>query len=519
MRNARSWLRPSPQALTGVFATLLRKMDGVKQMANDQERSVFCWASGNLGFNCSQIFGPPTANVDPQLAQSLFQRLSALGQQSGFQCLSRDPFPLLRRQQALPPDVCAELIRKADQEGLWQNSTVVGGSRQVVMNNIRTSATATFNLPHHEEKRGFDYFKHTCEDELLYGIRSWAAQLLGLPTDFVEPLQIARYSCGQEYKRHFDWRSANFNGIWIFGQRVATILVYLKTLPAGAGGETEFNQLNLQVTPVEGTAAIWPNVDVAGCPNVATSHLAKPVLQDLPLGAVQDPQPPGPIQRGLDPRVMNPAAMAALQASFGAGGPMASPPWSYGIPMVPTPYAAGPPPAWWPSTGERSPATPETSRKGGGPKKRGNEAGAGHAGADAAHHSGDTLRMHLRSLLQVDSSRVLIVRKINRLGFSSPQILKEHFSWYGTVENVLVAHSRVKSGGGQNGIVSRLRPSGLGFVVMGKGEEASKILAEGPEQQVQGTLASTMLIKRCAILASWADKSWMCETGAAQRPL
>ncbi|CAK9116565.1 unnamed protein product [Durusdinium trenchii] len=211
---------------------------------------------------------------------------------------------------------------------------------------------------------------------------------------------------------------------------------------------------------------------------------------------LQDPQPPGPIQRGLDPRVMNPAAMAALQASFGAGGPMASPPWSYGIPMVPTPYAAGPPPAWWPSTGERSPATPETSRKGGGPKKRGNEAGAGHAGADAAHHSGDTLRMHLRSLLQVDSSRVLIVRKINRLGFSSPQILKEHFSWYGTVENVLVAHSRVKSGGGQNGIVSRLRPSGLGFVVMGKGEEASKILAEGPEQQVQGTIIRVQKFER-----------------------
>ncbi|CAK9041059.1 2-oxoglutarate-4-dioxygenase subunit alpha-1) [Durusdinium trenchii] len=252
----------------GVFATLLRKMDGVKQMANDQERSVFCWASGNLGFNCSQIFGPPTANVDPQLAQSLFQRLSALGQQQLGRIRRIHSYASSSVQQALPPDVCAELIRKADQEGLWQNSTVVGGSRQVVMNNIRTSATATFNLPHHEE------------DELLYGIRSWAAQLLGLPTDFVEPLQIARYSCGQEYKRHFDWRSANFNGIWIFGQRVATILVYLKTLPAGAGGETEFNQLNLQVTPVEGTAAIWPNVDVAGCPNVATSHLAKPVLQD-----------------------------------------------------------------------------------------------------------------------------------------------------------------------------------------------------------------------------------------------
>lgn len=253
----------------GVFQTLLRKMEEVKQMANEQEKSVFCWASGNLGFNCSAIFGPPAASVDPQLAWRMFQRLDQLATNEGIQILAKNPFPLLQMPQALSATVCQELIRRADAEGLWQNSTVVGGSlHQVVMNNIRTSATATFNLPHHEE------------DDLLYGIRSWAAQQLNLPTEYVEPLQIARYSRGQEYKRHFDWRSANFNGIWIFGQRVATILVYLKTIPPGAGGETEFNQVNVEVRPVEGAAAIWPNVDVLGRPHEATSHQAKPVLQD-----------------------------------------------------------------------------------------------------------------------------------------------------------------------------------------------------------------------------------------------
>ena len=253
----------------GVFHTLLRKMEEVKQMANDQEKSVFCWASGNLGFNCTQIFGPPMASVDPPLAQKLYERFNTLATMDNIQTLAKIPFPLLKMSEALSPSVCEELIRRADQEGLWKNSTVVGGSlHQVVMNNIRTSATATFNLPHHED------------DELLYGIRSWAAQQLNLPTDVVEPLQIARYTRGQEYKRHFDWRSANFNGIWIFGQRVATILVYLNTLPPGAGGETEFNQANVQVRPVVGTAAIWPNVEMTGRPNEATSHQAKPVVQD-----------------------------------------------------------------------------------------------------------------------------------------------------------------------------------------------------------------------------------------------
>lgn len=224
---------------------------------------------------------------------------------------------------------------------------------------------------------------------------------------------------------------------------------------------------------------------------------------------------------GLDRQVQ--LAMALGQLQLGAGSPMASP-WPYGMPqmspmspmspMTPVtpmaapataaPYAApGPAPIWWP--GERStvaspvganvgvvPNGANAVRKGGGPKKRNPEAPIGAADS----HSGDTLRMHLRSLLQVDSSRVLIVRKINRLGFASPQILREHFSWYGTVENVLVAHSRVKSGGGQAGIVSRLRPSGLGFVVMSKGEEALKILAEGPEQQVSGTIIRVQKFER-----------------------
>ncbi|CAL1156390.1 unnamed protein product [Cladocopium goreaui] len=204
-------------------------------------------------------------------------------------------------------------------------------------------------------------------------------------------------------------------------------------------------------------------------------------------------------------------ALGQLQ-QLGAGSPMVSP-WPYGMPqmspmtpMAPppaAPYAApGPAPMWWP--GERSAVSSPGAnvngvngvnaavRKGGGPKKRNPEAPIGAADS----HSGDTLRMHLRSLLQVDSSRVLIVRKINRLGFASPQILREHFSWYGTVENVLVAHSRVKSGGGQAGIVSRLRPSGLGFVVMSKGEEALKILAEGPEQQVSGTIIRVQKFER-----------------------
>jgi len=159
------------------------------------------------------------------------------------------------------------------------------------------------------------------------------------------------------------------------------------------------------------------------------------------------------------------------------------------------------PDAWWGDAGIASgmPHVTDSQRKGGagGAKKRAIPGGTqAQSSAQPEGHQGETLRMHLRSLLNVDSSRVLIVRKINRLGFSSPAILKEHFSWYGTVETVLVAHSRVKSGGGQAGIVSRLRPSGLGFIVMSKTAEAESILSEGSEQHVCGTVIRVQKFER-----------------------
>jgi hypothetical protein len=113
----------------------------------------------------------------------------------------------------------------------------------------------------------------------------------------------------------------------------------------------------------------------------------------------------------------------------------------------------------------------------------------------------ETLRMHLRSLINVDPGRVLIVRKINRLGFASQAVLLDHFSWYGVVERVLVAHSRVKSTsaadkGAPTVVSSRLRPSGLGFVVMRRVEDAQIILANGSEQSVNGLMVRIQQFKR-----------------------
>lgn len=93
------------------------------------------------------------------------------------------------------------------------------------------------------------------------------------------------------------------------------------------------------------------------------------------------------------------------------------------------------------------------------------------------------LRTHLQDLQKVASSRVLLVRRINRLGFESAVVLTKHYSRYGCVDRVLVSHSHVKSQ--KRGLPARLRPSGLGFIVMSTEEEVQAILREGPEQVIK----------------------------------
>merc|ERR1719453_470202 len=80
----------------------------------------------------------------------------------------------------------------------------------------------------------------------------------------------------------------------------------------------------------------------------------------------------------------------------------------------------------------------------------------------------DTLRTNLRDLSACDPARVLMVRKINRLGLDSPALLEAYFSKFGVVERVMVSHSRAKSLFGRGNV--RVRPAGLGFLIMASAE-------------------------------------------------
>jgi len=94
----------------------------------------------------------------------------------------------------------------------------------------------------------------------------------------------------------------------------------------------------------------------------------------------------------------------------------------------------------------------------------------------------ESLRAHLRELQDIDCNRIILVRKINRLGFEAPGILQQHYSQFGKIDRVLVAHSLVKAQDRRQ--LPRMRPSGLGFIVMSTTEEAQAILDLGEHQFV-----------------------------------
>lgn len=113
------------------------------------------------------------------------------------------------------------------------------------------------------------------------------------------------------------------------------------------------------------------------------------------------------------------------------------------------------------------------------------EDSAGEAGADVPapdvrqlaleeFEKGGTLRTHLERMNGEDPRCILVVRRINRLGFQSPTLLEEYFERFGGTRRVLVAHSRVKPSTKRPAY--RIRPAGLGFVVMASPESAEQVV-------------------------------------------
>lgn len=99
------------------------------------------------------------------------------------------------------------------------------------------------------------------EDKTIKAIGQRIADIVGLPLDTAESMQVIYYDKGQEYRHHFDafdlttergQRAAKWGG-----QRILTALVYLNRVKEGGG--TDFKKLDITVQPKIGRLVVFHN--------------------------------------------------------------------------------------------------------------------------------------------------------------------------------------------------------------------------------------------------------------------
>jgi len=215
------------------------------------------------------MLGRPSFKVDMNMAGKLWDRLKSLPKKrkSEVQALKTD-LPVVVMPEAVPMMHCDALIALANDQKLWVESSELISKHLDGEMYVSSRVSSTAVLAWHDSNPS------------VKAVRAWAAHTLEVPEQFIEPLQLVRYTDDQHMGAHMDWHDERNPDLWIFGQRMATMLVYLSTMPEGSGGETSFGRLGVTVRPQKGTAIAWPNVDETGKPERRSIHSARHVQGD-----------------------------------------------------------------------------------------------------------------------------------------------------------------------------------------------------------------------------------------------
>jgi prolyl 4-hydroxylase len=151
----------------------------------------------------------------------------------------------------LSDEECDELM-KLSKDKLQRSK--IGNTREV--DELRTSSST---------------FIEEAENAVVARVEKRISQIMGIPNEHGEGLQILNYKIGQEYKAHFDFFSSN-----VSNPRISTLVMYLNDVEQG--GETYFPKLNFSVSPQKGMAVyfeyFYDNQDL----NDLTLHGGAPVV-------------------------------------------------------------------------------------------------------------------------------------------------------------------------------------------------------------------------------------------------
>ncbi|GAM15930.1 similar to eukaryotic peptidyl prolyl 4-hydroxylase, alpha subunit [Mesobacillus selenatarsenatis SF-1] len=151
----------------------------------------------------------------------------------------------------LSDEECDELM-KLSKDKLQRSK--IGNTREV--DQLRTSSST---------------FIEDAENEIVARVEKRISQIMNIPDEHGEGLQILNYKIGQEYKAHFDFFTSN-----VSNPRISTLVMYLNDVEQG--GETYFPKLNFSVSPQKGSAVyfeyFYDNQDL----NDLTLHGGAPVV-------------------------------------------------------------------------------------------------------------------------------------------------------------------------------------------------------------------------------------------------
>ena len=186
--------------------------------------------------------------------------------------LHRSP-PVLAIDNFFTPDECLETVHVA----MPPEEDVESALRPVMIE------SKTFSPLAQSKRTSTSWFCHYRQVPTLL---AKARYRLGIPLEQMEEPQIVRYQTGQEFSWHYDQVPPPQldNG----GQRLATLLVYLNTVPSGGG--TMFRDLRhrndndndhpLCVQPTQGAALLFFPALANGQPDDRTLHKGQKIARD-----------------------------------------------------------------------------------------------------------------------------------------------------------------------------------------------------------------------------------------------
>ncbi len=151
--------------------------------------------------------------------------------------------PTVRVLESVLDDTeCDELIEQARPRLARSRTVTDEGTHEI--SDVRTSNGMFFRV---------------AETALITRIEHRIADLLELPPDHGEGLQILHYEPGQQYEPHYDWfdqTQAGYNKLTeTGGERIASFIMYLNT-PEGGGG-THFPRVGVTVCARKGSAVYF----------------------------------------------------------------------------------------------------------------------------------------------------------------------------------------------------------------------------------------------------------------------